>query len=57
MKRLMSDETFLYVTEYGHAKAVKIMATVGENLISIDKDTISQPLIRQFISIHGVTLE
>jgi hypothetical protein len=36
MKRLMSDETVLYVTEYDHVKAVR-MATVGENLVSLDK--------------------
>jgi hypothetical protein len=41
-----------YVTEEGHEKAMRIMATVGENLISTDKGTTSQPLTKQFISIH-----
>jgi hypothetical protein len=36
------NETVLYVMKDGHVKAVRIMATVGENLVSIDKDTTSQ---------------
>jgi hypothetical protein len=40
----MSHETVLYVTKDGHAKAVRIMATVGENLVSTGKDTTSQQL-------------
>jgi hypothetical protein len=32
VKQLMSHETVLYVTEDGRVKAVRIIATVGENL-------------------------
>jgi hypothetical protein len=53
MKRLMSDETVLYVTEYSYVKAVRSLATVEENLVSIDKGTTSQPLIKQLVSIHA----
>jgi hypothetical protein len=44
MKHLMPHETVLYFTEDGCVKAVRIMATVGENLVFIDKDTTSEPL-------------
>jgi hypothetical protein len=44
MKQLMSHETLLHVTEDGCVKAVRIMTTVGENLVSTDKDTTCQPL-------------
>jgi hypothetical protein len=57
MKWLMSDETVLYVIEYGHVKAVRILATVGENIVSMDKGTTSQPPIKYLISIHGGILE
>jgi hypothetical protein len=40
----MSHKTVLYVTKDGHVKAVRIMATVGENLVSTGKDTTSQTL-------------
>jgi hypothetical protein len=49
----MSDEVVLYVTEDGHVKAKRIMTTVRENLASTDKGMTNQPLIKQFISIHG----
>jgi hypothetical protein len=57
MKRLMLHEADLYVTEQGRVKAVSIMATVRENLVSTDKGTTSQPLIKHFISVHGGILE
>jgi hypothetical protein len=41
VKELMSHETVLYVTEDGHVKVARIMAPVGENLVSIDKGTTS----------------
>jgi hypothetical protein len=57
MKWLMSDETVLYVTECGHVKALRSLAKVEENLVSIDKGTTSQPLTKQLISRHGGTVK
>jgi hypothetical protein len=44
-------------TAYGRVNAVRIMATVRENLVSIDKGTTSQHLIKQQICIHGGIVE
>jgi hypothetical protein len=57
MKRQISDETVLNVTQYGYVKAVRIMVTVVENLVSIDNDTTSEPVNEQFISLHGGIVE
>jgi hypothetical protein len=56
-RELTSDEADLYVTEQGNVKALSIMATAGEHLVSTDKGTTNQPLIKQFISKHGGTIE